>query len=142
MDEKTAIQIVSGRHRVHTHPHGDREEEKDGIFPPYNNWPVITHCVKNVGGIHFRMKKTPKIELKARRNLVGEAVIPEPIPPQAPTQPPRGEDQNPPHATTTTPPSPHPRTHRQRSTDPLRQVPPHQIPALEDQARIERRPRG
>jgi hypothetical protein len=41
MDEKTVIQVVRGRHRIHTHPHGDHEEEteeeKDEIFPPYNN---------------------------------------------------------------------------------------------------------
>lgn len=32
MDEKTVIRVVRGRHRISTHPYGDRGEEKKGFL--------------------------------------------------------------------------------------------------------------
>jgi hypothetical protein len=45
--KKTPLDEPSGTAESTNHLHGDREEEKDGIFfSPYNNWLVITHREK------------------------------------------------------------------------------------------------
>ncbi len=59
MDEKTVIRIVRGRHRIHTHPHGDRGEKKEGFLRRITTGLLERTVKKGRGGIDFRMKKTP-----------------------------------------------------------------------------------
>jgi len=52
MDEKTVIRLVHRRHRISTHPHGDRGEEKEGFFHRITTG-LLERAVKKGRGYRF-----------------------------------------------------------------------------------------